>query len=117
MPNIDRVFWCVYAPSTLVSAAVSMCQVPSVNVFDSTGRKHGGLEGIFPLYLLCVLSYVVVRPAIPVDAMFTDGIPTWSYVLFVQNFFMGTAGHFGGVWLGGTWSLAIEEPFYLVLPG
>src|SRR5689334_17828355 len=62
---------------------------------------------ILPLYSLCVLSYVLLKDRIPVEEMFQDGIPTWSYVLFVQNYFMGSEGHFGGVWLGGTWSLAI----------
>lgn len=45
-----------------------------------------------------------------------SSLPSYSYVLFVQNFFMGTKGTFGPNWLGITWSLAIEEQFYVVAP-
>jgi peptidoglycan/LPS O-acetylase OafA/YrhL len=43
-------------------------------------------------------------------------IPWWSYLLFVQNAFMAHANDFGTPWLSATWSLAVEEQFYLVLP-
>ena len=42
--------------------------------------------------------------------------PIWSYATFTQNFFMGPRGNFGPNWLGITWSLAVEEQFYLVVP-
>jgi len=42
--------------------------------------------------------------------------PFWSYLTFTQNFFMGARHTLGSLWLGTTWSLAIEEQFYLVLP-
>jgi peptidoglycan/LPS O-acetylase OafA/YrhL len=37
-------------------------------------------------------------------------------LLFVQNIWMGLVGEHGGNWLGVTWSLAIEEQAYLMLP-
>lgn len=40
----------------------------------------------------------------------------WTYLLFMQNFWMAHAGIFGGGWLAATWSLAVEEQFYLTLP-
>lgn len=43
-----------------------------------------------------------------------DPPPAWSYLLFVQNLFMAFDGLLGG-W-GVTWSLAVEEQFYLGLP-
>jgi peptidoglycan/LPS O-acetylase OafA/YrhL len=37
-------------------------------------------------------------------------------VLFLQNFRMAATQSFGPLGLGATWSLAIEEQFYLTLP-
>jgi peptidoglycan/LPS O-acetylase OafA/YrhL len=47
---------------------------------------------------------------------FGNLLPAWSYATFTQNFVMASRGTFGSHWLGPTWSLAIEEQFYLLLP-
>ena len=73
---------------------------------------------IWPLYFAVILFMFVAVPwLIPVQghAVFERSSPWWSFTLFVQNFFVphlsGAAGP-----LGTTWSLAIEEQFYLVWP-
>ena len=38
------------------------------------------------------------------------------YLTFTQNFWMATAGSLGLGWLSVTWSVAVEEQFYLLLP-
>jgi peptidoglycan/LPS O-acetylase OafA/YrhL len=43
-------------------------------------------------------------------------MPWWSYATFSQNIMMGMRGTFGGHFLAATWSLAVEEQFYLVAP-
>jgi peptidoglycan/LPS O-acetylase OafA/YrhL len=43
-------------------------------------------------------------------------LPWIAYLLFVQNFWMSVTNTFGGWGLGQTWSLAVEEQFYLTLP-
>jgi peptidoglycan/LPS O-acetylase OafA/YrhL len=43
-------------------------------------------------------------------------MPALSYVTFTQNIFMGIRNTFGATWMAPTWSLAVEEQFYLVLP-
>jgi peptidoglycan/LPS O-acetylase OafA/YrhL len=45
-----------------------------------------------------------------------DVLPFWTYPLFVQNIAMALRGGIGPLWLGITWSLAVEEQFYLLLP-
>jgi peptidoglycan/LPS O-acetylase OafA/YrhL len=45
-----------------------------------------------------------------------DPLPAWSYFAYIQNHLMGTRASFGPNFLGITWSLAIEEQFYLTLP-
>jgi len=76
---------------------------------------------IFPLYYLLLFGYLMAlmimgnRTAI-LDRLFENPISPWAYLLYAQNFAMTAAGGFGPIWLAGTWSLAIEEQFYLVLP-
>ncbi len=45
-----------------------------------------------------------------------DALPWYSYWTFTQNFWMAAAATLGANALGITWSLAIEEQFYLTLP-
>jgi peptidoglycan/LPS O-acetylase OafA/YrhL len=42
--------------------------------------------------------------------------PLWTYATFTQNFYMIHANALGPHWLGPTWTLAVEEHFYLVAP-
>ncbi len=74
---------------------------------------------IFPLYYLWLAIFYVVL-ASGVDSLraglFNAALPLWSYPLYLQNTFMAARQHFGAGWLGVTWSLAVEEQFYLVLP-
>lgn len=75
---------------------------------------------IFPLYFAWLALFVVARRVLPVTtfpwALHGEGVPLWSYVTYLQNFSMASSGSFGAHWLGITWSLAIEEQFYLLLP-
>jgi peptidoglycan/LPS O-acetylase OafA/YrhL len=69
---------------------------------------------IMPLYyswlgLLALLWFVT-----PPSAGFRPPLPFWTYVLFIQNYSIN--GPELGAWLGATWSLAIEEQFYLIAP-
>jgi len=47
---------------------------------------------------------------------FQSSIPWVMYPTFTQNFWMARAGWWGSHFLGPTWSLAIEEQFYLTAP-
>lgn len=77
---------------------------------------------IFPLYFaflgVCVLmGDARVRAAMPSVGWVFD--PTFSmgyFATFTQNLAMASAHHFANTALNVTWSLAIEEQFYLLLP-
>lgn len=43
-------------------------------------------------------------------------IPLWSYAVYLQNWWMAGTGAWGPGALGITWSLAVKEQFYLLLP-
>lgn len=76
---------------------------------------------IFPLYFLLVGVFLCLTRTRFFTSpsfrwLFQDPFPLWSYLTFTQNIFMGTRGDFGPNWLGITWSLAVEEQFYLFVP-
>lgn len=77
---------------------------------------------IIPLYTLLLVAYQVVRHAWlePMNSghqwLYANAMPFWSYATFTQNIFMASGNTSGAHFLGITWSLAVEEQFYLLLP-
>ncbi len=72
---------------------------------------------ILPLYsVLCVMSLIVFRAPLSTHPwLFAGRTPWYAYLTFGQNFWMvkTTAN---SAQLDATWSLAVEEQFYLSLP-
>jgi peptidoglycan/LPS O-acetylase OafA/YrhL len=67
---------------------------------------------IFPLYFAVVAAFYVLNERV-------WGIPRprlLEYLTLAQNFWMAAANNFGVMTLAVTWSLAIEEQFYLAIP-
>lgn len=77
---------------------------------------------IFPLYYmhLVLLVMLLVLGAGRAPGLYwlfdTASLSLWSYATFTQNIVMASRSVMGSDWLAVTWSLAIEEQFYLVLP-
>jgi peptidoglycan/LPS O-acetylase OafA/YrhL len=77
---------------------------------------------ILPLYVLMLAALVAgtiwMRFGAPVFArpLFENKLPWWSFLVFAQNFFMPGIDDFGPKIVSVTWSLAVEEQFYLLLP-
>jgi peptidoglycan/LPS O-acetylase OafA/YrhL len=78
---------------------------------------------ILPLYFIYLLVFCAggyltthVGTASRWAGTFHGDLPFWSYAVFLQNIFMAHTGGFGASWGRVTWSLAVEEQFYLLLP-
>jgi peptidoglycan/LPS O-acetylase OafA/YrhL len=71
-----------------------------------------------PCYVVAVLAIFAGlwvwrdQPWADIHAWF----PLWSYLTFTQNFFMISTDTIGPHWLAPTWTLQVEEIFYLVAP-
>jgi peptidoglycan/LPS O-acetylase OafA/YrhL len=73
---------------------------------------------IFPLYFVWIVLWLTLpllaAPAI--SSVTVVGEPAWPYAAFVQNWYFALRGAYGSTWMAVTWSLAVEEQFYLLLP-
>jgi peptidoglycan/LPS O-acetylase OafA/YrhL len=73
---------------------------------------------IFPLYYLNIFIFFALLLIFGTSLsywLFKNPAPLLSYLTFTQNFFFNRQA-FWALWLAPTWSLAIEEQFYLFLP-
>jgi peptidoglycan/LPS O-acetylase OafA/YrhL len=72
---------------------------------------------IIPAYVITVVVLFALIDRLPAEWADADtSFPLWSYLLFVQNFYMAATGSIGAHWLAPTWTLAVEEHFYLLVP-
>lgn len=73
---------------------------------------------IVPAYAVILLVFFALRALRPrgLEALYAGAMPVLSYLTFTQNFFNAVEGSFGPYALALTWSLALEEQFYLVIP-
>ena len=100
-------------------------------LIDSRGRDDffrrfykRRIARLMPLYLVVIALYIITLPAAAIidpsgnSWLYynADKFPLWSYLAYAQNFYMAANNSFGPNWLGDTWSLAIEEQFYLLVP-
>lgn len=79
---------------------------------------------ILPIYAATLAAFWLIRFLTEVEYsdnvtlqwLFSLPFPWYFYATLTQNFSMSYNGTLGPGWLGATWSLAVEEQFYLTLP-
>ncbi len=74
---------------------------------------------IVPLYAAVLLAFLFLSRFVHGSSyawLFAGAMPWYSYCTFTQNFWMAVRGSMSPGGLGVTWSLAVEEQFYLTLP-
>lgn len=73
---------------------------------------------IMPLYLIMLVIFTAITKLSLSDNLFLfdPELPLLSYYTFTQNFFMAYADSWGAHWLAMSWSLAVEEQFYIIIP-
>jgi peptidoglycan/LPS O-acetylase OafA/YrhL len=70
-------------------------------------------------FAVLLLTLAVFYLTLPVDSrnwLFGSILPVWSYLTFTQNLVMSATGTMGSKIIDATWSLVVEEQFYLTLP-
>ena len=74
---------------------------------------------ILPVYVCLISLFIVARATLDRERfhwLFENDLPLVGYLTFTQNILMGLGETFGGHFVSVTWSLAVEEQFYLVVP-
>ncbi len=77
-------------------------------------RRFWRIVPSYMITLVVVSALLLIVPATWADA--DHPLPLWTYFTFLQVFSMATTGSVGVHWLSPTWTLAVEEHFYLVVP-
>ena len=69
---------------------------------------------IYPIYLILLAVWAInSRIGVQIPGVH---FPIWSFLCFLQTVYIVKYGTYGDCWYGVTWTLAIEEHFYLFFP-
>jgi peptidoglycan/LPS O-acetylase OafA/YrhL len=88
----------------------------SKNYFKAFYYRRAGR--ILPLYYSLLIAYYILKYILFhnfVGKEFTSSIPDWTYPFFLQSIFIPKYG-LGPDFLAFSWSLCVEEQFYLFAP-
>jgi len=101
--------------SGFLIAGILLQNANSRNYFSTFYIRRGAR--IIPLYILILFTLVILIYLAPefLKKNSREHLPLWSYLTFTQNFLYAARQGFNDPWIDVTWSLAVEEQFYISL--
>ena len=117
--TFTNIFWSgvdlFFVLSGFLIATVLFNSVDSKNYYQVFYLRRAAR--ILPLYLLLCFTFFIIKNLhiSNLDASQSNPIPLWSYLTFTQNFLMAQQDALNSPWMAVTWSLAVEEQFYIFL--
>lgn len=119
-----RLWWCgvdlFFVVSGFLIGGILVAQRSATNYYGVFYLRR--VCRIVPAFLVLLGLYMAARgwsaavPALDLGYLFANPMPLTWYLVFVQNFGMARGAGLGPPFLSVTWSLAVEEQFYLLLP-
>ncbi|MGZ9222435.1 MAG: acyltransferase family protein [Anaerolineales bacterium] len=114
-----RLFWSgvdlFFVLSGFLIGGILLQNVASSNYFSTFYIRRAAR--ILPLYLLVIFAFGMLIYLGPefLEKSYKRHLPLWSYLTFTQNFLYAARGVMNDPLVDVTWSLAIEEQFYIFL--
>ena len=114
-------FWCgvdlFFVLSGFLIGSIILKNIGQINFFSTFYLKR--FYRIIPAYFALILIFIIAKfffHKYDNKWLFENDIPAYYYLTFTQNFIMGIRNNFGPSGLNPTWSLAVEEQFYIIFP-
>jgi peptidoglycan/LPS O-acetylase OafA/YrhL len=86
----------------------------SVNYFKTFYLRR--FLRIIPIYYLLLFFYKIVQESTCSSSFWVNDIDFSYYILLIQNYAFGYFNSFGNSSINPTWSLSVEEQYYIVIP-
>jgi peptidoglycan/LPS O-acetylase OafA/YrhL len=119
----SRLFWSgvdlFFVLSGFLIAGILLQNVQAENYFSTFYIRRAAR--IVPLYLIIFFLLVIVialAPRLESEYLLrhvSGHLPLWSYLTFTQNFLYAARENMNDPFMDVTWSLAVEEQFYIAL--
>jgi len=102
--------------SGFLMARIILAHVGTPGFFQTFYMRR--LTRTLPVYLFTVAVVFLAASVFHTEAWMQAerNLPLWSYVTLTQPFVMIARGDYGSEWLTPTWTLTVEEQFYLIAP-
>lgn len=118
-----RLFWSgvdlFFVLSGFLIAGILLQNVNSKNYFSAFYiRRAARIVPVYVVVFFMLVAVIYLAPKLGADYLtktVSEHLPLWSYLTFTQNFLYAASDRMNDPWIDVTWSLAVEEQFYIFL--